>query len=178
MPKDQIFEDQSSSLDAEYYSAQKLTMQSAHLVKSSPGFTLIELVVVVAIIGILVALAIPLFEEFAQRARNSRAMQEVRVLETEIQGYYFVNGVYPATLADINRGDLLDPWGQNYVYNDFSDIVTNPPRKRFFERLNGDFDIYSKGKDKLTDPVVSSLTGQDDLVRGGEGLFVGLGGDW
>lgn len=178
MPKDQIFEDQGSSLDAECYSAQNRAMRSGRLVNASPGFTLIELVVVVAIIGILVALAIPVFEEFAQRARNSRAMQEVRVLETEIQGYFFVNGVYPGELADIDRGDLKDPWGQHYVYNDFSDIVTNPPRKIFGVPLNFDFDIYSKGKDMLTDPVVSSPTGKDDVVRGGEGLFLGLGADW
>jgi prepilin-type N-terminal cleavage/methylation domain-containing protein len=167
------------SMDQSYYPARHLTMRSELLARFSAGFTMIELVVVIAIIAVLVSLVIPAYEEFVIRARNSRAMQEIRVMETEIQGYVFMNGELPESLADINRGDLRDPWGQVYVYNDFRDTVTNPPRNKFGNDLNTDFDIYSTGRDRLsTDPLVTSVTGKDDLVRGGDGLFVGLGEEW
>jgi len=52
------------------------------------GFTLVELMIVVAIIGILAAIAIPQFAKYRQRSFNSAALSDARNLRTDCEGYY------------------------------------------------------------------------------------------
>lgn len=59
------------------------------------GFTLIELMIVVAIIGILAAIAIPQFTKYRARAQNSAALSDVRNLRTDMEGYFAEWQVYP-----------------------------------------------------------------------------------
>lgn len=139
---------------------------------SSAGFTLVELLMVIAIIGALAMLVIPSFTELTRRAKNARAKQEVRLIETEINGYLLETGDLPANLAAIGRDTLTDPWGNGYVYD------TILARKKFGILLNTDFDLYSKGADGATEDVVSGATGKDDLVRGADGAFLGFGEVW
>jgi type IV pilus assembly protein PilA len=64
------------------------------------GFTLIELLVVVVIIGVLVAIATPLYLNYRKGAENKSAMADVRNAITAVEQYYSENGnVYPATLV-------------------------------------------------------------------------------
>ncbi len=51
------------------------------------GFTLIELMIVVAIIGILAAIAIPQFAKYRARAQNSAALSDTRNIRTDMEGY-------------------------------------------------------------------------------------------
>ena len=52
------------------------------------GFTLVELMIVVAIIGILAAIAIPQFAKYRARAFNTQALADCRTVKQECQGYY------------------------------------------------------------------------------------------
>jgi len=67
--------------------------------KKSKGFTLIELMIVVAIIGILAAIAIPNFLRFQARARQSEAKQNLGAIFTAYQAYFGDTNTFPS--ADI-----------------------------------------------------------------------------
>ncbi len=59
------------------------------------GFTLIELMIVIAIIGILAAIAIPQFSAYRAKGYNAGALTDVRNLKTDLDAYYAEWDVYP-----------------------------------------------------------------------------------
>ena len=67
------------------------------------GFTLIELMIVVAIIGILAAIAIPQFSAYRAKAFNSAAQTDLRNLMTAEEAYFATNQVY-GTIANVGAG--------------------------------------------------------------------------
>jgi len=110
------------------------------ITRNERGFTLIELMVVVIIIGILAAIAIPPINKQTDKAKIKRAVSELIKMKTVIDIYYAEHGTVPkavtATTDNANigyvlqqagiqftgtAGGLMDPWNHAYVYSVDSD---------------------------------------------------------
>lgn len=140
------------------------------------GFTLIELLIVVAIILTLAAMAIPSLQAAINDAKVARAVGDIHAMETEITQYDIEYGKMPNSLADIGRGNFLDPWGLPYQYlNDATHKGNGMARKdRFLVPLNDDYDLYSEGKDGASFAPITAPQSQDDVIRAADGSYVGL----
>lgn len=121
--------------------------------KSNKGFTLIEIMVVVAVIALLGAMIGPTLFNKVQQAEETRVAQDIRAIESALKFYRLDNYRYPTQGQGIDAlinapGDAedrwngpylesmpTDPWGQNYLYR--------------YPSVNGkDFDVYTLGADK------------------------------
>ena len=80
------------------------------------GFTLIELMVVIAIVGILSSIATPNYIKYIEKARVAMAITEIRFIEKEIVNYMIDYGEWPEDLSAIGMDEVLDPWGNPYEY--------------------------------------------------------------
>ena len=69
--------------------------------KVQQGFTLIELMIVVAIIGILAAIAIPAYNDYTGRAQVSEAVELLGGLKTPLAEFYHENGAFPTSLGSL-----------------------------------------------------------------------------
>ena len=69
--------------------------------RNQQGFTIVELLIVIVVIGILAALVITTFTGIQQKARDTERQTDIKALYGQIEAYYAQNGKYP-TLANIN----------------------------------------------------------------------------
>jgi general secretion pathway protein G len=137
------------------------------------GFTLIELMLVVAIIATLAAIAIPSYRSYLDKAKISRAIMEIKTLEQELTADE-LDGYLPASLAEIGRGNLKDPWGNPYQYQNFDLVPKGKWRKDgFLVPINTTFDLWSMGPDGKSQGPIRSKQSRDDIIRANDGAYVG-----
>src|SRR3982751_6956611 len=67
----------------------------------SSGFTIVELLIVIVVIGILAALVIVTYNGIQQKARDTERKTDVNAIHGQVEAYYAQNGKYP-TLANLN----------------------------------------------------------------------------
>jgi general secretion pathway protein G len=117
------------------------------------GFTLIELMVVIVILGILATLIVPNIMDAPDDAKIAKAKVDISAIETALKMYKLQNGNYPSTeqglMALVERPETAknwkeggylekgklpkDPWGNDYIY--------------LSPGVQGSFDIISYGAD-------------------------------
>jgi general secretion pathway protein G len=143
------------------------------------GFTLIEVMISIALIGTLSAIAIPSFIGYREKANNMKALDELHAIETSIIYFYTKTFRYPDSLAEVSPVIPLDPWGIPYQYARINGGVKDGHfrKDKFFKPVNTDFDLYSMVKDKVTNASFDDKKSLDDVVRAENGQFYGLAGD-
>lgn len=140
----------------------------------SRGFTVIELMTVVVVMGTLVTMGYARSKYTIEQGKLAKAIGDIRAIEADIAGYQVASPsqALPATLADIDRAGLMDPWGRPYVYVNFTTGGT-PRTDVFGVNLNTAYDVYSLGPDGASSISLTSGTSQDDVVLGMDGSFIG-----
>src|SRR5437660_7602206 len=88
------------------------------------GFTLIELMIVVAIIGILAAIAIPLYANVQARARVAKVQADLRTLASAVSMYQAHTGLLPGAVTDVT---VTVANGQGQTAGPFMASVPTPP---------------------------------------------------
>src|ERR1700736_102180 len=136
------------------------------------AFTLIELILVVAIIGVLASLGVPQFQQAVEDARVARAIGDIEAIQAELISLDSL----PTSLAAINRDSYKDPWDRPYVYFNLQGTNGNGGARKdhFLVPLNTDFDLYSLGKDGKSSGPLSAKVSADDVIRANNGGYVGL----
>jgi prepilin-type N-terminal cleavage/methylation domain-containing protein len=93
------------------------------MMKKNEGFTLIELMIVIAIIGILAAIAIPQFSAYRVRSFNAAAKADLRNAATAQEAYFADNQTYAGTIDQI-RGTTYGFFSSQNVNTDVEDVNT------------------------------------------------------
>lgn len=105
--------------------------------RGQDGFTLIEIMVVILIIGLLALMVVPRLRGVADRAKRTKAQADIQELKQALDRYYLDNGSYPTTdqglqalvtpptggrlPSNYEQGGYIeklpnDPWGNQYFY--------------------------------------------------------------
>lgn len=116
------------------------------------GFTLIEVMVVVVILGILAAIVVPRIMDRPDEARITKARQDIRALESALNLYRLDNYTYPTTdqgLEALTQKPVPEP--PRWKEGGYVDRLPMDPWQRPYQYLSpgsrGAIDIYSMGPD-------------------------------
>lgn len=122
-----------------FASVRRIMQRLKKQLASEKGFTLLELMIVITIIGILSLIVVPRFMDIPKKARVEAARQQIAAFGLALDRYNLDNGIYPTTEQSLvalvqkpssdpqpinyNEGGYLkkreipkDPWGRDYIY--------------------------------------------------------------
>ncbi len=135
----------------------KLTFRRASSARGLPrGFTLIEIMVVITILGILAALIVPRVVGRTDDARIAAAKQDIASLLQALKLYRLDNGAYPTTeqgLKALLAKPAIEPVPQNWKQGGYLERSSTPkdPWGNEYKYLNpglkGEIDVFSYGRD-------------------------------
>jgi general secretion pathway protein G len=141
------------------------------------GFTLVEILVVLGVIGVLTSIAVPVYKWNKERQKVNTAIVDISVIALTLKGIEMDNREYPETMPeDLQK---LDPWGNPYQYLRLQGASNGEKRKdKSLVPINTDFDLYSMGPDGRSVGPLTAKQSRDDIVRAANGRFIGIAADF
>ncbi len=122
--------------------------------KKQSGFTLIEIIVVLVILGILASIVVPNVISRTDQAQVVKAKQDIRAMESALQMYRVDNFQYPSTdqgLQALTEKPTTGPEAKNWQSGGYIKKLPKDPWQNEYQYIspgeNGEFDIYSLGAD-------------------------------
>lgn len=144
------------------------------------AFSLVETLIVCALIVTLASLAVGTYVTALKAARVTRSIGDLRSLDVEIRAFRVRLRRYPTTLSEVRHPVPIDPWGRPYIYTDLSQRGSRGRARKDgrLNPINNDFDLYSVGEDGRTATPLTSPMSHDDVIRARDGAFLGLARDF
>lgn len=125
-------------------------MRRRALMKDNRGFTLVELLVVMVIIGLLATLVAPGLIKQLGKSQQAAAKTQIASLEQALDKFRLDVGRYPTTqegLSTLVTNPGIDNWDGPYVKNSLLNDPWGRPYNYQFPGTHGEFDIFSYGRD-------------------------------
>lgn len=146
------------------------------------AFTLIELLITLAIATTIMFIAVPAYSGYVEEAKLSQVRGDFGLIELKIERFRSDNnGSLPGALAQLGPNLPQDPWGNPYQYFNIEDSGPGNGQLRKDKNLvpiNSDFDLYSMGKDGDSKPPLTAKASRDDIVRANNGGYVGYASEY
>lgn len=146
------------------------------------GVTLVELAVVMAIVAVIAAVAVPMYGGYVERTDIATAVGDIKRLEVQIERFRTDTGGFPDSLAELGASIPTDPWGNPYRYLNLTNLGPGDKGKRRKDKslvpVNSDYDLYSAGPDGDSKAPFTAKASRDDIVRCGNGGYVGKANDY
>jgi general secretion pathway protein G len=146
------------------------------------GFTLLELMMAMVVVGLLSAIALPSYTRIAERQRILTCESDLRKIAINIERFRLQNIDPPMSLAELGMALPKDPWGRDYQFLNFDAPIKGIKglirKDHNLHPLNSDFDLYSLGKDGRSSASLTAKASRDDVIWAGDGAFVGLASDY
>ncbi len=146
--------------------------------KTMKAFTLVELMLVVAVVAVMASIGFPLYTDHINNLKNTEAITEIKEIEIYLQRFYTENGRFPDNLNGLEARLQTDPWDVPYGYLNIENATKKGKGKQRKDKnlvpINSDYDLYSSGSDKASVGPLTAKQSHDDIVRGRNGSFVGL----
>lgn len=147
--------------------------------KKRKALMLFELLLGALILGTLFGVGVPVYLNQLEKAKIMRAAADIHTISVIIYEYYQDHETFPESLVAIGRDKNTDPWGRPYEYLKIEGKTKKQVQKiwrkdRYLVPINTDFDLYSKGKDRKSQPALTAKESRDDVVRANNGAYIGL----
>ncbi len=134
-------------------------MNVVHVMKINRGFSLVEILVVLVIIGLLVSIVAPNVLQRADEARAQKVRADFKNIETALKLYKLDNFNYPTTeqgLSALVEKPAMDPIPRNWKQGGYLEMAPEDPWGNPYKYLSpaefghGDYDVYTLGADGVT----------------------------
>jgi general secretion pathway protein G len=146
-----------------------------HASRLRTAFTLLEMMIVLLLVGILMALAMPYYGDWRNRVLTEQASSDIIGNEAVVETYLATNKSLPNSFADMPVARTIDPWGRPYVYYNIEANGKGGSRKdHALNPLNVDYDMYSVGPDGVSKAQITQKDSVDDVIRASNGGYVGI----
>jgi type II secretion system protein G len=109
------------------------------MLRNQKGFTLMELMIVIVIIGVLAAVGVPAYKGYTDRAKKAACDAQIKTVKTAVGMYYADEGEYPDGLTATNLGEYIE---------NITDLITCPADSATEYTYDEDTGAVTCGSDK------------------------------